>query len=332
MVEKKMTLIDYERIVDEKGRRLVFFGRQAGAAGMIDTLWALGRRLKAEGCDNPFAPIRQTIYYQTLVEAKEQIAEIGEGIRRTGLPPALVPFICGFTGYGHVSQGAQEIFDLLPVEDVEPADLEGFVRRGEFSAHRLYKVVYREENLVRPREPGAAFDLQDYYEHPERYAPVFEESLPHLTLLVNGIYWAPRYPRFVTKAFLRTLYGGPTPPRLKVIGDISCDVNGAMESTIKETDPREPVYVYDPAADAAIPGVQGPGPVVMAVYNLPAEIPLESSVFFSQALMPFMPAIAAADFGGTFEACELPPAVRKAVILFKGEFTPAYRYMMEFVR
>jgi alanine dehydrogenase len=332
MAEKKTTLIDYERIVDEKGRRLVFFGRQAGAAGMIDTLWALGRRLKAEGCDNPFAPVRQTIYYQSLVEAKEQIAEIGEGIRRNGLPPALVPFVCGFTGYGHVSQGAQEIFALLPVEDIAPAELESFVRRGEFSVNRLYKVVYREEDLVRPREPGAAFELKDYYEHPERYAPVLEESLPHLTLLVNGVYWAPRYPRFVTKAFLKTLYGGPTPPRLKVIGDISCDINGAMESTIRETDPREPVYVYDPAADAAIPGVQGPGPVVMAVYNLPAEIPLESSVFFSQSLMPFMPAIAKADFRGTFESCELPPAVKKAVILFRGEFTPEYLYMKEFVR
>ena len=70
----------------------------------------------------------------------------------------------------------------------------------------------------------------------------------------------------------------------------------------------------------------------MAVYNLPAEIPLESSVFFSQSLKPFMPALARADFGGSFESCELPPPIRKAVILFKGEFTPAYRYMADFLK
>jgi alanine dehydrogenase len=332
MIERKAGLIDYERIVDDKGRRLVFFGRQAGAAGMIDSLWALGRRLKAEDVENPFSTLRQTIDYQSLVEAKEEIAEIGEGIRRKGLPPSLVPFICGFTGYGHVSQGAQEIFDLMPSVDIEPAEFDAFLDRGDFSPHRVYKIVFREEHLVRPRRPGAAFDLQDYYDHPESYAPVLENYLPHLTMLINGVYWAPRYPRFVTKTFLRTLYGGSRPPRLKVIGDISCDVNGAMECTIRDTDPRDPVYVYDPAADAAIPGVQGNGPVVMAVYNLPAEIPLESSVFFSQSLMPFMPAIARADFRGAFEDCELPPPIKKAVILFKGEFTPAFRYMADFLK
>jgi len=332
LVEHQATLIDYERIVDEKGRRLVFFGRQAGAAGLIDSLWTLGRRLKAEEIDNPFAAVKQTIYYQSLVEAKEEIAEIGMGIRRTGLPPSLVPFITGFLGYGHVSQGAQEIYDLLPYEEIDPLEYEEILRRGDFSPHRVYKVVFREEHLVRPRAASAVFDLQDYYDHPESYEPVLERYLPHMIMLINGVYWAPRYPHFVTKRYLRTLFGAPQPPRLKVIGDISCDVNGAIECTIKDTDPRDPVYVYDPAADAAIPGVLGNGPVVMAVYNLPAEIPLESSVFFSQSLMPFVPALAAADFRGTFEDCELPPPVKKAVILFRGKFTPAYRYMADFLK
>ena len=69
----------------------------------------------------------------------------------------------------------------------------------------------------------------------------------------------------------------------------------------------------------------------MAVDNLPAEMPLESSVFFSQTLKPFLPALAAADFGGTFEACDLPDPIKRAVVLFKGEFPPSYRYMQAFV-
>jgi alpha-aminoadipic semialdehyde synthase len=78
-------------------------------------------------------------------------------------------------------------------------------------------------------------------------------------------------------------------------------------------------------------GFEGNGPVVLAVDNLPAEMPLESSVFFSQTLRPFLPALAAADFGGTFESCQLPDPIKRAVILFRGEFPPSYRYMQEFV-
>ena len=331
MIERKSTLIDYEKIVDEKGRRLVFFGRQAGTAGMIESFWALARRLDAEGLPHPFGPIRRMIDYASLVEAKETINEIGEGIRKDGLPAHLVPFICGFTGYGHVSQGAQEVFDILPEVEIPAEEFDAFLAAGNFSAHRLYKIVFREEHLVRPRDPGRPFDLQDYYDRPEGYVPVLESFLPHLQLLVNGIYWAPKYPHFVSKKFIRELYAAPGRPKLRVIADISCDIEGGIECTVKDTDPHNPVYVYDPVKDAAVDGVEGRGPVIMSVYNLPAEIPLESSVFFSQTLKPFIPAIARADFRGTFEACELPDPIKKAVILFRGEFTPAFQYMKEFV-
>jgi saccharopine dehydrogenase (NAD+, L-lysine forming) len=331
LVELKCTLIDYERIVDERNRRLVFFGRQAGEAGMVDTLWALGRRLETEGIPNPFALLQPMHRYNSLVEAKEVLAEIGAGVRRDGLPPALVPFICGFTGYGHVSQGAQEMYDLLPSDEIEPEEFRAFLGRGEFSPYRAYKSVFFEQHLVRPREAGRAFDLQDYYDRPEGYEPVFEEYLPALSVLVNGVFWTPRYPRFVTKRFLRSLFAGAERPRLRVIGDISCDVEGAIECTVRATDQDDPVYVYDPAADRAEPGFEGPGPVIMAVDNLPAEMPLESSVFFSQTLKPFLPAIAAADLGGRFENCDLPAPIKRAVILHRGEFTPSYAYMRAFV-
>jgi alanine dehydrogenase len=325
------TLVDYERIVDDRGRRMVFFGRQAGGAGMIDTLWALSIRLLAEGVPNPFSCLRQTYMYQSLVEAKEDMAEIGFQIRRHGLPAQLVPFACGFMGYGHVSQGAQEIFDLLPVEDIEPEEFAGFFRKKNFSPYRVYKTVFREEHLVRSREAGKAFNLEEYYRHPENYEPVFEPYLPYLTVLINGIYWSPKYPRFVTKKSIQKLFSGTKVPRLRIIGDISCDIGGAVECTLRATDPKDPVFVYDPENDAAIFGFEGRGPFIMAVDNLPAEIPLESSVFFSQALKPFMPAVGMADFSGPFEQCELPPPVKRAVILYRGEFTPAYEYMQEFL-
>jgi len=81
----------------------------------------------------------------------------------------------------------------------------------------------------------------------------------------------------------------------------------------------------------AVDGYEGRGVVIMAVDNLPAEIPLESSIFFSQSLKPLVPAIAKADFTGSIEKCALPPSVKKAVILYRGQFTPEYEYMNNFI-
>ena len=98
-----------------------------------------------------------------------------------------------------------------------------------------------------------------------------------------------------------------------------------MEGTVKPTRPQNPVYVYDPRRGKAPRRVQGTRTVVLSVYNLPAEIPLESSVFFSQVLKEFMRVLAAADFSRSSEDCLLPESLRRAVILFQGGFTPDYQ-------
>jgi len=331
MIELGCSIIDYEKIVNEKGQRLLFFGGYAGQAGMIDTLWALGRRLKLEGIETPFLRLKQTVNYASLVEAKEEVAAVGKLIQENGLPPQLTPFVCGFMGYGHVSQGAQEMFDLLPSEEVSPRDLPGLFRNGRPAARGLYKVVFKEEDMVRPIDPGRAFDLQDYYKNPQNYAPVMEAHLPYLTVLIVGIYWTSKFPKFITKPFLRKFYGGEGTPRLRVIGDVTCDIDGSVECTVKATDSENPVYVFDAENDRALTGIEGKGPVVMAVYNLPAELPLESSTYFSGGLKKYVPAILAADFRGEFSRCGLLPELKKAVILYRGKLTPAYEYLSKFV-
>jgi len=331
MVELGCTLIDYERIVDDQGRRLLFFGKQAGQAGMIDTLWSLGQRLVQLGIENPFSSLRQAHQYQSLVEAKEEIKKVGWQIYNHGLDASLVPLICGFAGYGHVSHGAQEIFDLLPFEEVSPSHLQQFFENKQYTASKVYKTVFKEEDMVAPVALGQKFELQDYYHHPQKYKSIFERYLPFLTILINCIYWTPRYPRFVTKKFLKNLWQSEVNPRLKVIGDISCDVEGSIECTLHSTTPGQPVFTYDPLLGKAIAGVQGRGVVVMAVDNLPAEISLESSIFFSHALMPFIPAIAQADYSQPFPSLSLPAPIKKAVILYRGQFTPDYQYMKKFI-
>jgi len=331
MMELECTLIDYEKIVDERGLRLVLFGKHAGLAGMIDTLWALGQRLNWEKIENPFSLIKQAFEYQSLIDAKEEIEKVGWKIDQDGLSPTLVPFLCGFAGYGNVSLGAQEIFDLLPFEEVVPQQISTFYREKNYSAHKIYKVVFKEQHMVVPVSSGETFDLQDYYENPQKYKPVFESYLPYLAVLVNCIYWEPKYPRFVTKKFLKEFYRRNSLPRLRVIGDISCDIEGSVECTIKATNPDNPVFTYDPLKEEAKDGFEGRGPVIMAIDNLPAEISLESSISFSKALKNLIPAIAAADFSGDFTECHLSDSVKEAVILYQGKFTSNYSYMKNFL-
>ena len=130
---------------------------------------------------------------------------------------------------------------------------------------------------------------------------------------------------------MQRLFASAVPPRLRVIGDVSCDVEGSVELTVKETHIDEPVYVYDPETGRTIDGVEGRGPVVLAVGNLPCELSRESSEAFSAALSPFVPALAEADFSLPYTRLSLPPELHRALILHHGDFTPGYEYMRRFV-
>ena len=329
MLELGCTLIDYEKVADEKGKRLIFFGHHAGLAGMIDTLWAFGRRIENEGIPSPFHEIRQTIQYENLAHAKQSISEVGKKIVKEGLHPSLVPLVCGITGYGNVSGGAQEIFDLLPFEEIKPKALGEFFAKKNFSKNKLYKLVFHEDDIVEPKTKDGNFELRDYFSHPEKYRSLFERYVPYLTMLVNCIYWDNRYPRLISKNFLKLLF--KSEPRLRVIGDISCDIEGSIEVTVKATNPDNPVFVYDPITNRTIDGVVGRGPVIMAVDNLPCEIAKEASIYFSNVLKPFVPAIANSDFSLTFDKCQLPPEIKKAVIAYQGELTPDYKNIAKYL-
>jgi len=326
LIELGCNLIDYERIVDDQGRRLVFFGRFAGLAGMIDTLWALGRRLEHEGIASPFAHVLPAYRYDDLEHVKRELAVVADEIRAGGLPAAIQPVVCGFAGYGQVSQGAQQIYDLLPVTEVSPTELPNITP----AADTCYKVVFKEEHLVTRIDDSTPFELQEYYDHPERYQAAFFPHAEHLTALVNCIYWEPKYPHLVTREQFRELYTGGQ-PKLRVIGDITCDIDGSLACTTRATDPGNPVYVYDPATGQTADGVAGRGPVVLAVDFLPCELPVDASNYFSAALRPFVPALARADLAKPLDESGLPPELARATIVYHGQLTEPYHYLEKYV-
>lgn len=316
------SLVDYEKICDESGRRLIFFSLHAGHAGMIDTLWALGRRLAARGVATPLADLKQTYEYGSFADALDHVRSVGARLDAE-LPADLRPLTIGVAGYGNVARGCRDVLDALGTEWVEADGLAAAAVRDP-QAPPVRCVEFREEHLVRPVE-GQPFDRQDYFDNPGRYEAAFEPRLDHLDVLMNTIYWEPRYPRLVTRQWARDHRDA----RLEAIGDISCDIEGSVEITLKATMPDAPCFTWDPDTDTAVDGVDGPGPVIMAVDNLPCEVPRESSAHFSGVLRAMAPALAACDWSAPYEALDLPPELKGALITHRGELTPPYTYLRD---
>lgn len=330
MMAKKVNLIEYERIVNEKNQRLIFFGRFAGLAGMINSLWSAGQRWKEMGIETPFLKMKQTHHYNSLEEAKDAVRSVSEEIKEKGLTKEISPIVVGFTGYGNVSKGAQEIYDLLSVKEITPKELTAGVAENNDSNNIFYKVIFKESDLSDPIEHGKAFDLDEYYNKPELFKSKFEQYIPHMTILMNCMYWDDKYPKIVTKDYIEKLYKQGV-PKLVVIGDVTCDPDGSIECTHKGTEIEDPVFVYNPETREASMGFKGHGILVMAVDILPSELPREASQTFSDALIGFIPEIVVADFNVPFDKLELPFAIKKALILHKGELTPEYQYLKNYL-
>ncbi|MDF1537355.1 MAG: hypothetical protein P1Q69_00405 [Candidatus Thorarchaeota archaeon] len=324
IMETGATLIDYEKVVDANGRRLIYFGNWAGLAGMSDTLRALGERLMYEGLTpNPFAGMKPTLELKSLSDLKDEFRALGKRIEEEGLPSKITPFVVGFAGYGNVSRGAQELFDILPHKAIEPTQLESIPP----SDRSLYKCVFKEEHMVAPFDSNSVFELQDYYENgAAKYKGDFHKYLPYLTVLMNCIYWTDKYPRLITKEFIRNHWNNDN-RRFRIVGDISCDVEGAIEFTMKCTKPDKPAFTYIIEEDRAELGVNGNGPVVMSVDNLPCELPREASTSFSETLHSFVPALAKADFSVPFGELELPRELLDAIIVYQGNLTKNFEYL-----
>ena len=330
MIKLRCNLIDYERIVNEKNQRLIFFGKYAGIAGMIESLHALGKKLGKKGIKTPFSKIKQAYKYNSIEEAKQELRIISENIKKNVLPEELQPIVVGFAGYGNVSQGAQEIFDILPFKVIAPEEISNVnLKYKAESENHLFKVVFKEEDLVKPKT--GSFELQDYYNNPEKYESNFEQYIPNLTVLINCIYWTEAYPRLVTKKYLHGDDYLKSDKKLIVIGDISCDINGSIEITNKATEPGDAFYTYLPDNSEYKNGITGDGITIMAVDNLPCEFPKEASKEFSSVLKNYVYEIANTDYDKPFDELSLSYPIKQALILKKGELTKDYLYLNQFL-
>jgi alpha-aminoadipic semialdehyde synthase len=337
MAGQKTTLIDYELIADSKDHRLLTaFTYFAGYAGMIDSMWALGQRLKREGISHPFAAIPQSIEKEDLGRIEELVRQVGIEIKTKGLPVALPPLITCFLGNGKTSHGAQQIYNLLPAERIQAEDLPAVFQAGD--RNKVYQLVLDIPDMYRLKKDspyaGQVFSFADFFrlylQEPNHFESDLARIFPWCTMMMNCIIWAPEYPRLLNRAATREWYAGAQ--TLRVIGDITCDPEGAIQFS-RETWIDDPVFTYDPETQTSEKGFLSGGITVMAVTNLPCEFSADASAGFSKNLEQILPDIVSADYEADSPAeSGLPASVQHAVILWKGELAERYRYLDSYLQ
>ncbi|KAL4226643.1 hypothetical protein ACF0H5_014624 [Mactra antiquata] len=340
ILEKNVRLIDYEKMVDPSGQRVVAFGKYAGVVGMVNILHGMGLRLLALGHHTPFMHIGPSHNYRNSEAARQAVRDAGYEIALGRMPKSIGPLTFIFTGSGNVSRGAQEVFQELPHEYIEPDHLQKVVRKG--SMKKVYGcVVSRDDHYVRLK--GGKFDAEEFEQHPERYASTFSHKIaPYSSCIINGIYWAPNSPRLLTipdaKTLLRTQEfpwipsseGCPQlPHRLISLCDISADPGGSIEFMKDCTTIDKPFCLYDAELNLETESFKGDGVLICSIDNMPAQMPREATEYFGSLLLPYIPEILKSDAKSTFEDYDADPTVKNAVIASNGKLTPNFEYIAE---
>jgi len=328
-LKKRVTLIDYEKMVDLHDKRLVYFGRFAGICGIVDSLHYLGKKLAWKGIKSPFSSLQPTYKYDSLQAVKRALAKVDQQIQRQGFAPELSPFIVGITGHGSVSRGVQEILELLNPIEIHPQDMPRFIRHQKRMHHKLYKIVFFREEKFRSKD-GKGFYFEEYLQNPKKFESNIDVYLPYLNILIHTSYWDSRYPRLVTKKMVHNL-ARKNPFRLEFIGDISCDVNGSIELTYKTTTPDNPTFTYIPKAKEFVDGYKSEGITFLAVDNLPAELPKDASEEFSSLIRDYVYQVAVHGAKDITQHVALPREIRDAVITQKGRLTKDFRYLKKYL-
>lgn len=293
ILEKNIDLYDHETIVDDQNRRLIGFGKYAGMVGVYNGIRAFG--IKFELFKLPKA--------ETLAGKDALIAHL----KRLNLPA--LKFVV--TGTGKVGSGAKEILDAIKVKEIT---VENYLTKN------YTQPVYVQLDVLEynKRIDGEVIDFKDFVEHPDEYVSDFEKFTKVSDIYFAGHFYATEAPMILTREMLNA-----SDCKLKVVADISCDVNGPIACTLRSSTIEEPIYGYFPLEDREVEVFHPAAVVVMAVDNLPCEIPKDASEGFGEQ---FMEHVIPAFFNGDKDGI-----LQRAKITEKGKLTERFSYLQDYV-
>ncbi len=293
ILEKNISLYDHETIVDEHNRRLIGFGKYAGMVGAYNGIRAFG--IKFELFKLPKA--------ETLSGKEALIMHL----KRITLPP--LKFV--LSGTGKVGSGALEILKAIKVKEVTV---------DNYLTKKYTQSVYVQLDALEynKRIDGQTLDFTDFAQHPEAYTSDFEKFTKVSDIYIAGHFYANNAPIILTQEMLNA-----KDCNIRVVADISCDVNGPIACTLRPSTIAEPLYGYLPSENKEVDLFHPAAIVVMAVDNLPCEIPKDASEGFGEQFMEHViPAFFNGDKDGILE---------RAKITEKGKLTPRFAYLQDYV-
>lgn len=297
LMQKHITFCDYEYLVDENNNRVCAFGWWAGVVGVYYTLRGYG--LKTGLFSLPKPDINFTF------------EKLKEYLKAIDLPKIKVML----TGGGRVSQGAQYVLNeigaqYLPINDFLAEDV----------VDRISFTYADADNLVRPKDEKTVFSFPHFFKHPKMYDSDFFRFAKASDILICCHFWAPDSPVYLSEDdYLRDGF------RIKMIGDVTCDINGSIKSTLRSSTHMDPYYDYNPITRKEEQAFSSDSNVtVMAVDTCPNALATDTSAYFGDMLSKYV-----------FEPLlmrEHSNMVARSMILKEGKLTSRFNYLEEFAK
>lgn len=294
VISKKIRLIDYETLTDETGKRIIAFGRWAGIVGAYNGIWTFGKRY------NLF-DIRRASECFDLEDLKTEY----EKVKLPAIKIAL-------TGGGRVAKGAMEVLHGMNIRKVTPA---AFIEE-QFDYPVFTQLNTRDYHV---RKDGGEFSRHEFYDNPELYDADFLKYAKVTDLLIAAAFWDPNSPvLFKREDILKNDF------KINIVADITCDIEGSIPSTKKPSTIEDPVYDYNPSDNEVESAFTDEGNItVMAVDNLPCELPRDASESFGNELLNnVLPELLSDDSR---------EVIKRATITAGGDLTPVYEYLRDYV-
>lgn len=292
IVKKKIRLIDYECLTDEKGIRVIAFGKWAGIVGAHNGLFAWGKKTGK-------------LDLQRVIDYKDYAA-LKEAYRKIKIPPLRILI----TGDGRVASGAVEVMELLNIKRVSPEEY----LNGNFT-EAVYAQLSPKD--IYAHKTGKPFVLHEFFQKPDEFICDFKKWYGKTDLLLNAIFWDPRAPRYFSLEEMNT-----PAFKIKTIADISCDINGSVPATLRSTTIAEPVFGYEPQTQKETTPFQPHTIDIMAVDNLPNELPRDASENFGAIMVNVV-------LPELFKAKS--DMIDRATIARDGNLTPKYEYLRDYL-
>lgn len=293
MMDKNITLIDYECLEHEDGQRLIGFGFFAGVVGAHNGIMAYGNRTK----EFSLGRVKDVKDYMELIHTYF-------GLK---LPPIKI----AITGSGRVAHGILEIMNLMDVQQVEPDEFKSRKYAYPVYVHLKGKDLYQ-------RKDNGTYERNDFHNDPTAYECTFKQFLPYAQILMNGVYWEKGIPPLFSVEDLRT-----EDSVLTTIADITDDAFGSVPCNLGDATSDDPIYGVQVDTCTKCNPYHYNCVDIMAVGNLPNELPRDASRFFGEQLIKYV--LEDLVKGGN-------PIIDRATMLNKGKLTAYYDYLVDYAK